>query len=283
MADGGSSFRFVRDAATWKPDSDTGVRLLDLPDGRRVFIDENERRHFFNQVGRLSSVQDLGEPPVRMERDSADNLSIVDPFGRVIRFSQTFVPGALNVRADLPGGTHIQYSYDNPNGAQALRLKAVRWADGTTRTYLYCTDPGESTANCPQGGWRFTLTGIIDEQGQRFSTYRYSWLTAPGTGDSRLISSTHALGTDQHSFLYPSTSRTVATGPLGSSTSFDFFVSNGVKFPSSIRRTCAGASCPTQSTLNKPAQAMPPDLSTRIGAAISPMTASIRATTAASA
>jgi hypothetical protein len=37
------------------------------------------------------------------------------------------------------------------------------------------------------------------------------------------------------------------------------------------------------STLNKPAQAMPPDLSTRIGAAISPMTASIRATTAASA
>jgi RHS repeat-associated protein len=101
----------------------------------------------------------------------------------------------------------VLYSYDTPWGdypswGTKARLISVEYTDAFgvvlgSRHYHY-----EDTHN------PFLLTGITDENGQRFATYAYD-------GNRRTVSSEHAGGTYRYSFAYPDDFTRIITDPLG--------------------------------------------------------------------
>ncbi len=88
-------------------------------------------------------------------------LSVTDSFGRTM----TFGYDAINRVVDLVDseGKTIKYSYGVSDN-----LISVTYADNKTRTYVYNESPNISGANLPHA-----LTGIVDENGNRFATYKY--------------------------------------------------------------------------------------------------------------
>jgi YD repeat-containing protein len=84
--------------------------------------------------------------------------------------------------------------------------------DTETRTYHY-----EDT------GLPFTLTGVTDERGVRYSTFAYA-------SDERAISTEHFGGTDLFTFDYDDANNKVTvTNPLGKDTDFEFAVSQSTR------------------------------------------------------
>ena len=74
----------------------------------------------------------------------------------------------------------------------------VTYADNTTRQYLY-----------EKGGFPYALTGLIDENGQRFATWDYD-------SQGRAISSEHAGGVERHTLSFePGGLNVMVTDPLG--------------------------------------------------------------------
>jgi RHS repeat-associated protein len=88
-------------------------------------------------------------------------VAVSDDFGRILRFA--YNAKALIRQVTNPKGEISVYGYDGQNN-----LAQVTWPDLKTRTYVY----GE-TANTSNELLPNALTGIIDENANRFSTYSY--------------------------------------------------------------------------------------------------------------
>lgn len=129
-----------------------------------------------------------------------DLVQVNGPFGHRLTFAYT--DGHLSSLTD-PDGKLIQYLYDG-NG----NVQRVIYQDGTYRDYLY-----EDT--------RFPskLTGIVAEDGLRFSTYSYDT-------QGRAASSEHAGGVERITLAYGS-AQTIVTDAVGQQTTFDFAGSSG--------------------------------------------------------
>lgn len=119
---------------------------------------------------------------------------VTDAFGRSLTFAYDAKGRMVEMRD--PANASYAYEYDDYDN-----LTKVSYPDGASRTYVYNeTDkvgPGKATN---------TLTGIIDENGERFATFRYYGGAA--------ISTEHAGGVDQYTVSYsPSMAR--VREPLG--------------------------------------------------------------------
>jgi RHS repeat-associated protein len=129
---------------------------------------------------------------------------ITDERGRKLELSW----GANNQVASItsPEGS-VHYSYDSPWGnyssfGQMSRLISVSYFDksgasATTKQYHY------EDLNNP-----FLLTGVTDENGNRYATYAYD-------NSGRTVLSEHADGANRYSFAYPDSSNRIITDPLG--------------------------------------------------------------------
>jgi YD repeat-containing protein len=166
-------------------------------------------------------------------------LCATDPFGRQAHF-QYLAAGAINydalgrVRRMLdPAGQAYVFEYDGPSGpASANNLTKITFPDNTVRTYHYneAAQINSGTA-CPglPSGLPNALTGITDENGDRFATWSYDC-------QSRATSSQHALGVDHYAFSYAPGTTTIVD-PLGTSRTLavqprlGVFKSNGTTQP----------------------------------------------------
>ncbi|MGA4309466.1 RHS repeat protein, partial [Ralstonia nicotianae] len=99
-------------------------------------------------------------------------------------------------------------------------LSTVTRPDGTTRQYVY-EDSRFPTA----------LTGIVDENGNRYATYAYD-------DQGRAISSTLAGGANQYQFQYGDNYQTTVTDPTGKTSVYTFIKQNGVLLPTAISAPC---------------------------------------------
>ncbi|MBZ0091094.1 MAG: DUF6531 domain-containing protein [Sulfuricellaceae bacterium] len=133
---------------------------------------------------------------------SGSTTHIADPFGRTL----TLAYDSSNNRTitDAAGGV---YTYQKDSNG---RLVSVTYPDGKVRTYLY-----ENTA------FPFALTGIVDENGQRFSTYAYD-------SQERATLTQHAGGADSYSLTYNADGSTTVTDPLGAERTRTFAIILGV-------------------------------------------------------
>jgi YD repeat-containing protein len=140
--------------------------------------------------------------------------SVSDPFGRTLTFAyDTFnrVSGMTD-----PASTTYVYTYDSTNN-----LTSVTYPDGTTRTYLY-----EDSA------FPHALTGIIDENGQRFATYIYD-------AQGRAVSSEHAGGAEKVTLTYDTVNgETTVTDALGTQRTYAYETILGVARTSHATQPC---------------------------------------------
>lgn len=136
-------------------------------------------------------------------------VAVADDFGRRLRFSYD-LSGRI-VQIDTPDDRSIRYTYSSTGD-----LASVIYPDGSTKSYLHNESGLASASNRPG-----LLTGIIDESGSRYSTFKYD-------GYQRVVQSSHPSGADLHSFTYWSnggmSSPTRVTDPLG--TIRDYFSSD---------------------------------------------------------
>ena len=128
----------------------------------------------YDAAGRLTSITTRAGLVQTLAYDSGGRLiSVTDPVGRTLTF--TYAGDGRLQTLTAPGGIVYQYAYTANNSNNLLR---VTYPDTFTRTYHY------ENAN-----FRSHLTGITDENGQRFSTYAYA--SVEGFG---LISSSERAG-----------------------------------------------------------------------------------------
>ncbi len=141
-------------------------------------------------------------------------VSVADPLGRQLLFTYD-AQGRTTTVSDPAGGTY-RYAYDASGN-----LTAVTYPDAKVRQYSY------EDSDFPKA-----LTGITDENGQRFSTYGYD-------SQGRAASSVHAGGANQVSLSY-SAGQTTVTDALNATRSLTTSVVLGVARVTAI----SGIACP---------------------------------------
>ncbi|MBI3150063.1 MAG: RHS repeat protein, partial [Betaproteobacteria bacterium] len=158
-------------------------------------------------------------------------VRVTDSFGRELSFAYD-TAGRLAALTDSLGH-HYGYGYDAQGD-----LVSVSYPDGGTRQYLYNEADYTSGANLPHA-----LTGVIDENGSRFATYRYD-------SDGRAVSSELAGGVARYALSYPDPVRSsVVTDPLGTQRTYQFQNILGRLSNTSVAQPAgAGSPAATQTT-----------------------------------
>ena len=179
---------------------------------------EQDETETYDSAGRLISISTRQNLTQTLTYDGLGRLgSVSDPNGRTL----TFTYDALNRIATMtdPSTGVFHYAYDaNSN------LVSVTYPDTRIRAYLY-EIPTKKNA----------LTGIVDENSQRFSTYTYE-----SAASGRATSSEHAGGANRITITYSGNQATV-TDALNSARTYAFSVQLGIPRNTAI----TGAICPT--------------------------------------
>jgi RHS repeat-associated protein len=159
----------------------------------------------YDASGKLQSIRTREGLTTTLTYNASGQLTTVtDQFGHSLTLTYN-AQGNLYTMTDPAGGVYT-YGYDSTGHLISVLYPGP---GNRTKTYVY-----EDAAN-PD-----LVTGIVDENGQRFATYAYD---AYGRG----ISTQHAGGADAYSFIF-NTSSTTLTDPLGTGRTLTFADANGV-------------------------------------------------------
>jgi YD repeat-containing protein len=185
-----------------KPDSDVNDRLVALTSGWRYFDSRSQTQEDYDSTGLLKSItRARGGRLLYSYSDSATEPSVApapgllikveDPFGRAVQFGYEQPEGTTTPRVTRvvdPDGQVIQISYDDSGN-----LSRLTWPDNTFRRFLY-----------EHSGLPWALTGILDENNVRYSTYAYDQ-------EGRAASTEYAGGANRYSLTYGVPPRWVTT------------------------------------------------------------------------
>jgi RHS repeat-associated protein len=232
----GKRFIFEHLGATWTPDHDVADQLLPVVDGNSNLIgwryvttaDETE---MYDATGKLQSItarngitqtltySDVATPGVPR---AGLLIQVTDSLGRNLAF--TYDTQARIIKVVDQAGQPYLYGYD-----QAGNLATVTYPDLVQRQYLYNEMPHVQNANAP-----WLLTGIVDENGERFATFSYDT-------KGRAIATEHADGVDRYQFNYVDTwpaVTTVVTDPLGAQRTYDYSYLNSHYVNTALSQPC---------------------------------------------
>jgi RHS repeat-associated protein len=229
----GRAYTFSLVGSNWLPVADVNLQLnrSTTPDGW-LLTTEDGSVETYDANGKLQSIKSLAGAAQTLTYDSNSGLlsSVIHSNGRRLNF--TYDGNRRLVGVLDPSDSLYRYGYD-ANG----NLASVTYPDQTPadlndnpkKTYLY----GElaNTANASQP---HALTGIIDENNNRFATWTYD-------AQGRAISSQHAGGAEAVSVSYGTGSSTV-TDALGTARTNSLQIVQGV-VKSGGQSQPAGAGC----------------------------------------
>ncbi|MGC5802062.1 RHS repeat domain-containing protein [Ralstonia pseudosolanacearum] len=217
--DDGSVSTFTPNGTAWSA-SNTQDTLQPITDangkttGWQYTVVDTGAAETYDTSGKLQSVRDRNGRTTTLAYNAANQLTTVTaPSGRSLAVAYDSQNRVASVTA--PSGAVTGYGY---NGAGIL--STVTHPDGTTRQYVY-----------EDGRFPAVLTGIIDENGNRYATYAYD-------SQARAISSTLAGGVNQYQFQYGDNYQTTITDPTGKTSVYSFLKQNGVLLPTSISAPC---------------------------------------------
>ena len=220
----GGTLYFNLSNGTWLSEadiSDTLVQLTDVsgnPTGWRYTVAADDSVETYDATGKLLSIADRAGrtqtltydlPVAAGGDDDPDTLdTVTDSTGRQLRF--TYDANKRISTVTDPAGGVITYGYDIQNN-----LVSVQYPDGRSKTYLY-----ENTS------FPHALTGIVDENGNRYATYRYD---SQGRADDE----DHGGPVDHFNLAYTTDANgspvnTVVTDPLGTQRTHNFQTILGV-------------------------------------------------------
>lgn len=239
----GKAYFFTQIGGIWTPDSDITATLTELKDasGARTgwrYTTSHDSVETYDASGKLLSITarngltqtltysdgtsgvnggyilDASGSPTTMTLPAGLMLRVTDATGRALTFGYD-ISSRIVKMLDPAGGVY-HYAYDPNNN-----LSSVTYPDGKTKTYLYGEAAYTSGATLPHA-----LTGIIDENGVRYATYRYD-----STG--RAYDEDHGGSVDHYNLAYSTDTSgnpvsTVVTDPLGTARTYNFTTVLGV-------------------------------------------------------
>jgi YD repeat-containing protein len=193
--DDGKAWRYTQNASTGNFAADTDVNAnLSVGSSNTLRTADDDQIESYDNTGKLLQIADRNGLTQTMTYSDASTPATIAPApGLLIRVTDSFArqlnftyDGAsrLKTMTDPAGGLY-QYGYD-ANG----RLATVTYPDTRVRTYVY-NEPA-FTANT---GLPTALTGIVDENTQRFANFGY-------TPDGLVTLSEHAGGADRATVTY---------------------------------------------------------------------------------
>ena len=175
--------------------------------GWKIVLPNNDTE-YYNANGLLTQIMHRGGARLILAYSTGLLATVTDQTGRALKFSYT--NGVLKTMTDPAGGVYT-YAYDPLTGA----LTSVTYPDTTVKTYLY-----EDSSN------PFNLTGITDENSNRYATYSYQ-----GNG----VMGSEYLGTGADSRQYiPDGSEVTVWNPAGGYTNYSYTEINGTMRPSGV-------------------------------------------------
>lgn len=180
-----------------------------------VYVDEKDETEQYNANGQLLSITNRRGMAQTLSYDAAGNLlQVRDAFGRSLSFSYN-AAGTVDTVTDPAGGIW-RYGYDSLGN-----LTSVQGPDQKSRTYFYEQSPKQAL-----------LTGITDENGNRFATYTYDT-------QGRVIDEVHAGGNDHLSITYVDDFTRTVTDALGTVRTYTFVKLFGDKRLVKVTQPCA--------------------------------------------
>jgi YD repeat-containing protein len=215
----GKEYNFQLSAGLWVTDVDVPDRLEELKDSANVrtgwrYTTADNSVETYTAIGKLVSIADHSgltqtlvysnaSTPVAIAPTAGLLLRVTDSFGRQLNFTYDS-SSRISTLTDPSGGVH-RYAYDASNN-----LVSVTYPDGASKTYHY-----ENTA------FPHALTGVTDENGNRFATYTYD-------AQGRATSTEHAGGAERVSLAYNADGTTTVTDALNTSRTYNFQTILGV-------------------------------------------------------
>jgi RHS repeat-associated protein len=221
---------------------DVDDRLEKLMDGGWKFTTSADDVELYDAEGRLLSIttraglaQTLaysdGSTPAAIAPRPGLLIGVTDSFGHGLGFR--YNAAAQLVAMTDPAGGAFAYAHD-PAG----NLVSVTYPDTKVRSYVY-DEPGNTSGTSQPSA----LTGIIDENNARFSTYKYD-------SAGRATFSGLANGADTTTLSYTSGTSTLVTDALGQTRTYQFSTSHGVQRVSSISSVCRDCGLPASRTFD---------------------------------
>jgi RHS repeat-associated protein len=222
--------QFTLTGGIYVPDGDMSDRLVRLTDGGgnttgwSYSVAKTDETETYTAGGQLVSIQDRSGATQTLSYSAASTPPAVAPYpGLLIRVADplgrqlNFVYGSTGLLASMtdPAGNSYGFGYDaNEN------LVTIASPDNKTRQFVY------ENASFPNA-----LTGIIDENTQRYSTYSYD-------SHGRVTNTQHAGGVDSHSFVFNADGTSSVTDPLGTTRSYNFASVVGVVKNTGLSQAC---------------------------------------------
>ena len=220
-------------------DADVADRLERLTDlggntiGWKYTVAADDSTELYSSTGRLLSIADRagstttltysdGSTPASVAPQAGYLIVATDQWGRSLSYIYN-AQGALTRITDPAGGTY-DFTHD-ANG----NLTSITFPDTRVRQFLY-----NEAAHTGGTALPHSLTGIIDENGVRFATYKYD-------SEGRVVSTEHAGGANKSTLAYTSAfAITTVTDALNVSRSYGLAISHWVPRGTGV----TGAACP---------------------------------------
>lgn len=237
-------FNFYNDQ--FHTDADIKDRLVRLPAmsgegaGWKYTNALDDTVESYDENGKLTSIVDRAGRQVHLSYSDAATpsdiapvpgllISVADSHGRALKFiydAQQRIVAMID-----PGDHEHQYTYDTRNN-----LTSVIWPTGERISYSY----GEAAYTAGPNFFNL-LTGVTDETGARYATYRYD-------AQGRAISSEHAGGVDGVALGYNANGTTTVTDARGTVRTYSFQTVLGVRKNTTLSQPCVSGCGPSAAT-----------------------------------
>ena len=200
----------------WTPDADVADKLTALSGGGWAYFDASTNStENFNSSGFLTFIVSENNRTISFTSDSMGSIqTIVNDVGQQITFTYDSATGRVT-QVQLPDNGIITYTYDANNN-----LSTVTYPDGKSKTYYYGEGAYISSSPLPGVHYLNSMTGVVDENGNRFATWNYDNV-------GHASSSEHAGGVEKSILSYNTDgfgnpTSTSVTDPLGSVRTLNF-------------------------------------------------------------
>ncbi|MGH6839236.1 MAG: RHS repeat-associated core domain-containing protein, partial [Methylocella sp.] len=165
----------------------------------------------YTLAGLLTSITTRAGLVTRLSNDASNHLiKVTGPFGHTLTFVNDGFGRVTQMTA--PDGGVYSYAYNSASG----NLASVTYPSSAQRQYVY-DNPNLSHA----------LTGIIDEDGNRFATWAYD-------SQGRAVSSQHAGGADLTTLTYNANGSTSVADARGNVHTFGLSAQFGLVKPTAL-------------------------------------------------
>ncbi|MEX2648140.1 MAG: DUF6531 domain-containing protein [Alphaproteobacteria bacterium] len=174
-----------------------------------TFTDIDDTKYVFTADGtQLTSITRRNGYAITTTYSGGNLTAVTDSYGRSLTF--TYGSGGQVLTMTVPSGRVTTYTYDQPVGwdgamEAAVRLASVTYPDATPANP---SDNPKVQYLHENATYPFALTGITDENGDRYATYGYD-------ANLKATLTEHAGGAGRHTLAYNANGTTTVTNPLG--------------------------------------------------------------------